>query len=1431
MEKKNQKNEIEEKYNNDLQIDINLYKWYIGLKKDQLKDITLKDCMKKLKDVKQSISRRAYFKIFVEIIQKQIIIFNEENLKEYLEYFKDQMDYITDYGFDIESKKNIEFPIDCRILIFNLASKVKHFDIFKEDNYIEKLFNLILIYIPSLFSKQKYLDESNANILIKCLHSINKMYIIYSPESIYLINYLNELAILACYKFFKEETIFKPNIIYYLCLLFQIQLCSDGKINKNWKDLKLKNINLCLLYLIYSFILTQNELKDFQINLKNENGVKNKISLKDSIEELILKCFSSHPKLINNFLDIISDDFFNKISQEKEYTSYNYINFILSLNNNERNELNFTKDNKEMMILTSYKENLYKFILSKDFGELHLNIKEMIIIGLLNLYKIFPLYSNKDKKNFNIPYTILFNKIKNVLKDENSIFNDHIYPYIFIFLSNLIENYTKELKDSWNEIIDILIILYDKIKNEKDKEDINNILNKMINLILFEEIPIDCKNFLKLCEKVNSDSIILNSFICNIKMSNNNPNYKEDTMNFFQKYIFENEKNKNNLCLLQSNFCMVLDKIKYNIRFQQNQIKKDNEEILNESISNIINYGINKFNLNEYISFFIIECILCMDYSDNYINIINKLFYEYQNEKKTFSFSEKTLFNIFWVLNYSCQKEKIEKFLELLLNGNNFDKNISMIETILLNIIVTQDGLIHIINDNKYLIEFQYSPVPILISHFDNNEYNKVFILFDIKNILSMYFKKKYYIIDNIVYQMILRNVENALTLNKDSIYFIYTIFINSQTLLKKFQTNEEKILLEIFLNLNYYFSWSNKYFIGKKEEINLYLYSNEIESSKDTLFQSIFQKMKSNLNLEYFLPIFQFYTNTLFESSIDEMSNYSNSPQINDIMNFLSNLYYNYQNNICILMNILNCFTFFQEIIRNSDISIENKVILILCLIAFPENKNYFVEKFKTELITILPNEEFKNYSKQNNEEINEDKNEYLFIIDYAKNLLFIYFSFSRVKNELINFFKNIPKKNNINEFNYFYKMSKLELELNIKKRNTCSLKRMEDILSNKNENGKYILINNSLFITYPENDNKLTLIILNQYSNFEYTIEIPKSDSNFLSEKEQINKLNKIINNKDIKENENNNTYSESKYINQPQNMLFNKENISNIILQFISDIPINEKLSKIEQIKNINNENINQIKNILKNSIYKICNVNIIYNPYSFYPKINEKELYDKNKDNFSKEFLEFLSKIGDLQINKNTGEISLYYEDFVNQVNLFLYDSINDNEKRKSIFLTSQIEIIWMDYPNQSINEYLEKVNQSTNKIYIFVFPNAKNLYKVELRVRTILNQKDEKKKRSFYSRNQILSEKIELSQTQKNFIDFKYIEEYLDDFIQHYFLKNFMVNMNSPSGIRYFKNLIILLNSRINYIKEKLQSQPFISIEEKIINQILQLEKK
>ena len=50
----------------------------------------------------------------------------------------------------------------------------------------------------------------------------------------------------------------------------------------------------------------------------------------------------------------------------------------------------------------------------------------------------------------------------------------------------------------------------------------------------------------------------------------------------------------------------------------------------------------------------------------------------------------------------------------------------------------------------------------------------------------------------------------------------------------------------------------------------------------------------------------------------------------------------------------------------------------------------------------------------------------------------------------------------------------------------------------------------------------------------------------------------------------------------------------------------------------------------------------------------------------------------------------------------------------------------------------------------------------------------------------------------------------------------------MINLNCPSGIRYFKTILIILNSRINYIKEKSKSKNFITKEEKIINKISKL---
>ena len=1421
----------EEKNQKDEEVDLKLIQWYIDLKAGKNKKLNLKDCINHLNQVKKSVSGRMYFKIFIEIIRKEKSIFEKENVNEFLIYFKDQLDYITGYGINIEEKLDLEFPNNCRFLTFKIATKVEDFNIFDID-YLRKLFQLILFYIPSLFTNYTLMIENKVEILIKTLNSIKKISSLYNPDNIHLISYINELIILSCYKLFEFEEEYSPDIIYILCSLFanQIFKFNDNISDNHCLDLNLKNIDLCLLYLLYTFSRTDLKLKnsDVIIEIPNENNLNEKKSDKrnliESIEYLISKCYDNCPHLINSFLDIISGDFFKKISLEKGYNSNNYINFILSLNFSERNELNLPINNREIAELNLFKENLYSFILSEDFGINHLNIKEMIIIGLLSLYKIYPLYFKKNDLFLYIPYDIFFNKIKNILKEENCILKQNTYCYIISFISYLIKNYTKEINDSFNEIIEILIFFSNR-KDEKNHDKLIDIIKLIMNLLLFEDIGLNIKKFIELCENSNSDSIIINSFICDLKMSIQNANYKEDSINFFKTYIFE-QKDKKDKNLIESNFCMATDKLKYNIRYGQGLIKKNSEEILSELFSYILDFAIEYNKLNQYISLFITECILCMNYSSDFLNIMNKLFFENYNKENYNEFKEKTLYDIFFILNYSSQKEKMEKFLELLLNGNNFDKNINFIETILINLIVTQDGLVHIRNDNKYIIEFQYSPIPILT--IEKNE-NNIFLFFNIQNIIKRYFDKTYHYKNYIVYEIILKNIENAITLNKDLIYFIYAIFIDSQTLLKNFSKSEGKIFLKIFSNLNYYFSWSPKFFLGKKEEINSSLYLKEVESTKDLLFQNLFQKMKQNLFILYFFPIYQFYVNSLYENSIDEISYYSNSPQINNIIIFLSLLYVSYKNNIKILINILNSYFLFKDIIKNCDVSIENQVLLILSLIAFPENEKYLIETFKSELATVLPKEKLNTVNDDIKENEEENKEEMLFIKDYAKNLLFIYFSCSKVKNEFLNYFKNLPDKNNINEFKYFYKLMRFEIELNIKKRNTCSLKKLEEILSNKNSFGRYIIIEETLLIAYPEDDNKVTLIILNECCNFQYLIEIPKPDSNSLSDQEQIKKLNKLLNNNDINI-ENEKTFSNSKYVNQPQYLLFQKENISKIILQFLADIPIDNKFSKIEDIHNIDLEKLNSIKNILKTSIFKICNVNIIYNPYSFYQNINEKELFDNNKDNFSKEFLEFLSELGDLKIDKNSGEISLFYEDFVNKVNLYIYDSIKNNEKRNNILLISQIEIIWMDYPNQSINDYLKKVNNSYNKIYIFIYPRAKNLYKVQLRVRTILNEKDETKNKPYYSRNQILKEKIELSDTQKEFIDFKYIEQYLDDFMNQYFIKDFMINISSESGKRYFKNLIILLNTRINYIKENLECKPFITIEEKILSQILQLNK-
>ena len=91
----------------------------------------------------------------------------------------------------------------------------------------------------------------------------------------------------------------------------------------------------------------------------------------------------------------------------------------------------------------------------------------------------------------------------------------------------------------------------------------------------------------ELFNNINSDSIILYSIIYNILISINNIEYKDKTKYFIQKYLFDNSENNNN-SLIQSNFCLVSDKIMYYIKYEHNSIKQNYEKILYEYFVNNI---------------------------------------------------------------------------------------------------------------------------------------------------------------------------------------------------------------------------------------------------------------------------------------------------------------------------------------------------------------------------------------------------------------------------------------------------------------------------------------------------------------------------------------------------------------------------------------------------------------------------------------------------------------------------------------------------------------------------------------------------------------------------------------------------------------------------------------------------------------------------
>ena len=206
-----------------------------------------------------------------------------------------------------------------------------------------------------------------------------------------------------------------------------------------------------------------------------------------------------------------------------------------------------------------------------------------------------------------------------------------------------------------------------------------------------------------------------------------------------------------------------------------------------------------------------------------------------------------------------------------------------------------------------------------------------------------------------------------------------------------------------------------------------------------------------------------------------------------------------------------------------------------------------------------------------------------------------------------------------------------------------------------------------------------------------------------------------------------------------------------------------------------------------------------------------------IYNNKKEKFSKEFLNFINKFGDIEIDKNSKEIKIIFEENNKIISLSLYDILTKKEIEK-LKSSIKLEIIFMDYPNQHINEFLNNFNYYS-KVYVFIFPKDENFYNVKIRYRNINNLKKELKIPQNASNDE---ENLKLLKIKQNY---KYIEEYIKEFLDEYLFKDIIINFNLKSGIRFFKNLIFFLSSKIDYISKITNNQKFIPIEEQKINKI------
>ena len=922
----------------------------------------------------------------------------------------------SDFTFTEEPKKFLFNIILPKHFIFNLFDfkncnnnlMLNNNDKIKNINFTEKE-----ISIYKNFKENNYFYEMIDNLIILLINGINfneKFYFL-SDCVVKIISYLDLNHI---HKFFNEQIkIFNQNVLNYLNdNLFFFQFLLDTSfltfINIENKEIKFPLNN-------FEEIKEEEKNKIFDnINIKTFEYIllfiKNNVYLLDffliwaKYYYSIFKNDKNNNKILSKFIDkifklIISELKFNLNDNSNELNKYFYINniyfeYLFYLKFEEENENNININLKINKFSLKINENF-----ESNFSEEKIEIN--LINNVLKIIKYYDfidnLIKNKEEKElyFTKQKTLLINYINYFFYD----FND----------SNLI---------SVNNGINLFIItffnLFSILQMIKDYGTINNLIEKIINLIIFSfDLCLNLKQINEnLYTKYNKQIDDISSSIFFIIMNDLN---KKKMLNKFEdlnlkkiyfkhfgkliKYIFniffnlkENEeKNKKKPQFFL--FIMIKDLIQLDLNNQIDYDKLKNLFIKEENEENLIKITENFFNENLIIYFQNRELI---DKSKKLL-FFNMLEMHYKRNKSIYNIIP--FYNLNDIFNISL------------------DKKICLIPYFLKNVELYEKNKRKFIKNMNKKIDFNLNLFDFK-NKFENRlkekKYKKIKKkLFRFNNFLS---NKNYY------YNEILKPKFKLLNYNTKDFSQIFMVPINNfSEYLPEFKYyNKEEMFYSNELEKNY-----------NKNLIDFSLNKNNLTETKNN--NEINTIQPSNFLYDLSLENFDFL-NT--KKNINE-----NEKKIDDLMNYIKK--YVLDNNESQLKFILFC-CLVKNMCHIKGLFYINNNNDKITFVAIDYKKNKFNEDYDDEN-DICFGSNFKNVNKYKNYILNiKIKN-----IEFILKRRYIY------RKNSIEIFTNKKKS-------YFFKF---------KNKEECDLIYDKIYKSNKNI-FEHIYLNNSLTSIYKENN-----------------------------------------------------------------------------------------------------------------------------------------------------------------------------------------------------------------------------------------------------------------------------------------------------------------------------------------------------------------------